>query len=228
MVGKVDNTAAVGFGRGGADGNLERGQGGAGIAAGHGDQRGFGLVIKAAVEVAQPVFGIGEGAVDEFSYLILGQGVESIDAGAGKEGRDDLKGGILRGCADEGNGAVLNVGENDVLLGLVEPVNFIDEEDGALACETPAAARLPKDAAEVGNTGFNGADRLKVGLGHVGDDAGKGCFAGAGRAPQNDGRELVCLNGASEDVAFANDVLLPNEFIEGCGPHAGGKGRLTG
>jgi len=63
-----------------------------------------------------------------------------------------------------------------------------------------------------------------VGTGGVGDDAGEGGFAGAGRAVEDEGGELVGLDGAAEEAARADDVVLAHEFVQGAGPHAGGEG----
>ena len=57
--------------------------------------------------------------------------MQGVDTAAGEQRRDDLEGRILRGRADQSDGAVLDVGQEGVLLGFVEAVDLIDEEDGA-------------------------------------------------------------------------------------------------
>ncbi len=59
--------------------------------------------------------------------------MQRVDAAAGEQRGDDLEGRIFGGRADEADGAALDVGEEGVLLGLVEAMNFIDEESGARA-----------------------------------------------------------------------------------------------
>ena len=104
------------------------------------------------------------------------------DAGAGEQRRDDLERGVLRRRPDEDDRAVLDVGEDDVLLGLVEAVDLVDEEDGALGVH---GAPLPGglgDAAEVGDAGGDGGDGLEVGAGEAGDEVRQGwsCRSPAG------------------------------------------------
>ena len=60
-------------------------------------------------------------------------GVQGVDAAAGEQGGDDLEGRIFGGRADEADGAVLDVGQEGVLLGFVEAMDLVDEEDGARA-----------------------------------------------------------------------------------------------
>ena len=117
--------------------------------------------------------------------------------------------------------------EDDVLLALVEAVDLIYEEDGALLLQAEAVAGLSDDAAEVGDAGSDGGDGLEMGAGEGGDDAGEGGLAGAGGAPEDDGGELISLYGPAEDVAGADELLLADELVEGAGAHAGGQRGLA-
>ena len=64
-----------------------------------------------------------------------------------------------------------------------------------------------------------------MGPGQVGDDHGQGGLAGAGRAPQDDGGEqAVGLDSAAQQLAGAEDILLPDELVQGAEAHAGGEG----
>ena len=141
------------------------------------------------------------------------------------------KDGVFGGGADEGDGAVFDVGEDGVLLGFVEAVDLVDEEDGALG--TPGAG-LGHDAAEVGDAGGDGGELLEAGVGAAGDDAGEGGLAGAGRAPEDDRGQLAGLDEAAEELAGADEVLLADVVVEvrgrmraarGC---AGGRGPSDG
>ena len=57
----------------------------------------------------------------------------------------------------------------------------------------------------------------------AGDDAGERGFAGAGRAPENDGAEFVALDLAAQGLAGAEDVLLADVIFEALGAHALGQ-----
>ena len=73
-----------------------------------------------------------EGPREDGDDFLFGQGSEGEDLHPGKEGRHDLEGGVFRGGADENDLSALHVGEKGVLLELVEPVKFVDEEDHLL------------------------------------------------------------------------------------------------
>ena len=55
------------------------------------------------------------------------------DAQAGEQGVVEVEGGVFGGGADEDEGAVFDVGQEGVLLGFVEAVDFVDKEDGFAA-----------------------------------------------------------------------------------------------
>jgi hypothetical protein len=58
----------------------------------------------------------------------------------------------------------------------------------------------------------------------LGEEPGQACLAGSGRAPQEDRREVAALDGTTKRAAFADEVFLADEFVEGSGSHAGGEG----
>ena len=72
-----------------------------------------------------------QGAAQQRGDLIFAERLEHVDAAAREQRGDDFEGRILGGRADQADGAALDVGQKCVLLGLVEAVNLIDEEDGA-------------------------------------------------------------------------------------------------
>ena len=42
----------------------------------------------------------------------------------------------------------------------------------------------------------------------------EGRLAGTGRAVENERGELICLNGPTQQPAWSQDVVLPNEVVE--------------
>ena len=105
------------------------------------------------------------------------------DAGAGEEGADDLERWVLGGGADEGDGAVFDVGEDGVLLGLVEAVDLVDKENRFLPRIILSALRMLRfaphkrlragglkgsglgdDVAEISDAGGDGGEADEVGL----------------------------------------------------------------
>ena len=132
---------AVGVRRRRLGGELERVQGDAGVAADDAGQRRQRVVRDFDAQRAEAALFVGERAAEEALDLLRRERLELEDAGAGEERRDDLERGVLGGGADEGDRAVLDVRQDDVLLGLVEAVDLVDEEDRALAVLAEALAR---------------------------------------------------------------------------------------
>ena len=79
---------------------------------------------------------------------------------------------VLGGGADERYCAVLDVGQDDVLLRLVEAVYFVHEQDGCLPVHPAPVAGLGDDAAQVGHARRYRADRLEGRLRQQSQSAG--------------------------------------------------------
>ena len=171
---------------------------------------------------------VGEGAVEQADDLVGREGDEGEDAAAAEEGGVDFEGGVLGGGADEADGAAFDVGQEGVLLGFVEAMDLVDEEDGAHA-GGGGTFGFDHDLADLLNTGENGGELEEGGVGEGGDELGEGGFADAGRAPEDHGLRVVslarsaCLDGEAEGFAGAEEVLLADVLGEGAGAHALGK-----
>ncbi len=83
---------------------------------------------------------IRQGPAQEGEEVRLGEGFEDEDPGPGQQRPDDLEIGVFGGGPDEGEEPFLHVGQQGVLLGLVEAVDFVDQQDGAAALR-PASRR---------------------------------------------------------------------------------------
>ena len=119
------------------------------------------------------------------------------------------------------------MGQDDVLLGLVEAVDLVDEQDRAPAVHAQSLLRLGCNPAQLRHARADGADRAEVTAGEGRDEEGEGGLAAAGRAPEDDRRDLVGLDALAEHLARADDVLLPHELVEGPRPHPCGQGGLS-
>ena len=178
-------------------------------------------------EAAEAAFVVGERAVEEGDDLVFGEGVEGVDAAAGEERGVDFEGGVLGGGADEADGAALDVGEEGVLLGLVEAMDLVDEEDGAGA-EAGGLFGVDHDLLDLLDAGEDGGELDEGGLGERGDDLGEGGLADAGWAPEDHGGGVVVFDGEAEGLAGAEEVLLAGVLVEGAGAHALGERGLRG
>ena len=91
------------------------------------------------VRVPKPRSG-SVGAVDECADVIFADGGELEDLAPADERRVNRKERILRRRSDQQNMAGFNVGQKNVLLGAVETVDFVEEENGTLAGVSEAVA----------------------------------------------------------------------------------------
>jgi hypothetical protein len=89
---------------------------------------------------AEAMFDVGEGSVNEFGEIVFGESLEGEHPGTGQQRRVHLEIGIFGGCANKGDRAVLNVREQGILLGLVEPMDLVDEENGLTTVEVTTLA----------------------------------------------------------------------------------------
>ena len=223
---KVDADGSVRARGGCAGGDFEGVEGFSGIAVAEFGEVGGGFGIEDDREVSQPAFFVGEGGAHERGQIFLGEQLELEHLRAGEERAVDAEERVLGGRADEAHDAVLDLRQKDVLLGLVEPVDLVDEEDrlGVGA----AGGGGGHDAADVGDVALDTAEALEFCLGRSRDHLGEGGFSGARRAEQNERGDPVGFDRAAEELARPENVLLAGVFLERARAHAGGQRRIRG
>ena len=106
-------------------------------------------------------------------------------------------------------------------------MNFIYEEDGARA-PRGGFLRVGHHLLDFFYAGEDRGELDEGGFGGVRDDFGEGGFADAGRAPEDHGIGIVALDLNTERLAWAEEVLLAEELVEGTRAHALGEGRGDG
>ena len=79
---------------------------------------------------------VGERPPDDARDFLVGQRLEPPDAHSRQQRRVHLEVGVLGRRAGQCDRAVLDVGEESVLLGLVEAMNLVDEQDRPLAVQS--------------------------------------------------------------------------------------------
>ena len=145
------------------------------------------------------------------------QGIEPEQTRPGQQGGVDLEVRVLGGGADEDQQAVLDVGQEGVLLGLVEAVDLVEEQDraGALLAQAgPGPGHDLTDVLHPGRHRRQGLERLGR---HPGDEAGKGGLARPRRAPEDHRRQPVGLDQLAQRAVGAEEVLLADHVVEGAG-----------
>src|SRR5258707_3442027 len=140
--------------------------------------------------------------MEEFDDLRGGVGFKDVDLGAGEEGGDDFEGGIFGGGADEENVAGLDVREEGVLLGFVEAVDFVDEDDGAKA-GAGFFFGFGHDFFYFFYTAGDSAEGNEFAFGEAGDEASESGFSAAGRPPEEHRGEVVGFDLNAEGFARA-------------------------
>ena len=121
--------------------------------------------------------------------------------------------------ADEDHDAVLDVRQEHILLGLVEAVDFVDEQQCPLPGGREPIGGLGDDFPQFLHTAGDGADLMKMALRGAGQEACERGFARAGRAVEDDRPEPIGRQQSPQQFPFAEKVLLPDELIERPRPH---------
>ena len=91
------------------------------------------------LEPPRPRSRVGQGPPHDRDELVLPEAAQHVHAAAREQRRVHLEGRVLGGGADEDDRALLDVGQEGVLLGAVEAVDLVDEQDRAQAA-APALA----------------------------------------------------------------------------------------
>ena len=110
------------------------------------------------------------------------------------------------------------MGQECILLTLVEPVHLIDKDDGALRLQ--ALKRLIcffDSLANVFDAAQHRADANKLRIKRIGHESGNGGLAHARRAPQNTTVRLSRLKGQTQRQTFTQQVLLANHLTQASG-----------
>jgi hypothetical protein len=137
-------------------------------------RRGHPLVVEAH-PARKPAL-VGQASLHDHPQLILTKRLEAVDAKAREEWRVELIIGVLGGRTDEGDRPVLDVGQQRVLLRLVEAVDLVDEDHGHDATRA-SCPRIGEQLSQVGNAAGDGADLVPRAAGPFGQQARQGGLA---------------------------------------------------
>ena len=108
----------------------------------------------------------------------------------------------------------------DVLLRLRPPVDLVDEQHRP---EEPVPGLLDH-LASVGHARGDRRQLDQVGADRVGEQVRERRLPRSGRPPQDDRGEVATLQQLGERLPGTDQMGLPDEFLEGSGPHPGGEG----
>ena len=178
----------------------------------------------------QAALGIGERALQDGHEVGLAERAQHVDAAAREQRAVDLERGVLGGGADQHDGALLDVGEEGVLLRPVEAVDLVHEEDRPLSAAATLGFRLGHHLADLLDARHHRRERHEAGARHVGQEARQRGLAGAGRPPEDHRVELALLEGTAQRLAGLGELRLADDLVEARRAHAVGQrgGRLRG
>ena len=128
-----------------------------------------------------------------------------------QERRIQLERRILGGRADQSDGAVLDIGQEAVLLRAIEAVDFVHEQQCALAGPR-MLLRLGEHLLEIGHTREHRRDRHETQPDRIGEQPRDRRLAGAGRAPQDDRRQFAGRDHSPDRALGSGDVILPDNL----------------
>ena len=154
------------------------------------------------------------------------QAVQDQDLTARHQGAGEREGRVLGGRADQGDRAVLDLGEQAVLLGAVEAVDLVDEQERGLPGAAPGL-RLLVDLAQIGDARHHRRELHQRLAEPAREQPGERGLAGAGRPPEDDRAELALGEHAPERRVGAEQMVLADQLVEGARAQAIGE-RLAG
>ena len=200
-------------GSGERDRHLERGEYLASVSAGPVEQ------VRDRVLVGGGSFGLEPAAHERLDRSAV-ERLEPEERGPAAQGWIDLEERVLGGGADQGQRPVLDRREQGVLLRLRETMDLVQEEDRAPPVLPEPVTGTLDHLTHVFHAGGYGREPLERPLGGECDDLGQGRLARSGRTPEDRRRQPVLLDEASHRSSGTNEVLLPDDLVEGSGTKA--------
>jgi len=153
------------------------------------------------------------GAAQQGLEIVVVEAAQHKDLGARQQRADQLKGRVLGRGTDEDHRAVFDIGQKGVLLGAVETVDLVDEEQGAVAHLAALLGRV-EHLAQIGDAGENGRERLENEFGAVRQQTRNRRLAAARRAPQDHRGDWPLRHHAADRPLRAQQMILPDDVGE--------------
>ena len=156
------------------------------------------------------------------AHVLGRERLQLVDPGAREQRRVDLEVRVLGGGADQRHQPLLDRRQQRVLLGLVEAMDLIEEEDRRGAHLAALAGALDHGA-HLGAPGLHGALLLEGCAGGAGDDPRERRLAGPGRPVQDHRVRVAGLDRPPQRRVLAEQVALADELLERLRAHPRGE-----
>ena len=187
---------------------------------------GAGLDLQPAA--AEAALGIGAGPLDDRPQVVGAERLQHQHRGARQQRRDDLERRVLGGGPDQDDRAVLDVRQEGILLGLVEAVDLVDEQDRAAPVLLADAPRLLDDHAQFLDARQHRREGDEVRIGAARDQPRQRRLARSGRPPEDERVQALALDHVAQQPLIADQVRLPDELRQRGRPHPLGQRRVGG
>ena len=181
------------------------------IATGALDDEGDGLRRSGGLERVETTLGEG-------SQAVVVERVEPEQRRAASQRRVDLEERVLRRRPDQRQGPVLDGGKQGILLGLVEAVNLVEEQDRAAVVLAETLASPFDHFPDVLDARRHGRELLELLRGAAGDCQGQRRLAGAWRTPEQHGRQRVGFHETAQRLAGTEQVGLTDDVVDRARP----------
>ena len=191
----------------------------AGVAVAHLGQELQGVVVQMDLVLAQPALLVGHGPPEQRLDVVARKRLELEDAAAADQRAVDREERVFGGRADEDHHALFHVGQQHVLLGLVEAVDFVDEQQRPLALGREPVVGRREDFAQFLHAAGDRADLLEMAAAFAGQQPGQRGLARARRTVEDHRAEPIGRQQPAEQFPFAEKVLLADELVERGRPH---------
>ena len=207
-------------------GDLDREQGlglveqEAAVAVGAGDQR---LARLGGEREAGALERLG--AADQLLERCMVEPAQDQHLAARQQRGVELEARVLGRRADQRHRAVLDVGQEAVLLRAIEAVDLVHEQQGLLA-GSRGGPRFGEDLLEVGDAREDRGDRDEAHADGIGEQARDGRLAGARRPPQDHRGEAAGRDHPPDRAVGAGQMLLPDDLVERLRPQPVGERRI--
>ena len=151
---------------------------------------------------------VGDRMVNDPCDLVAAKGLQLEDPATADQSAGEREEGVLGGGPDQRDHTILHIGQEHVLLGLVEAVDLVDEKTGSLAVVfQPPAGRL-EHVAHILHARRRRREFHKPPLRLLGDDLGERRLAHAWRAVEDHRAEPVGLDQPPQEFSGADHLLL--------------------
>ena len=166
------------------------------------------------------------GTGQQLAQRLRVEGAEHQDASARQQGAVELEGRVLGGGADQRDGAVLHHGEEAVLLGAIEAMDLVDEEQRA-APGAAADPRLVEQFFQIGHAREDRRHRHEVEPGLVGQQARHRGLARTRRAPKDQRTGVAAAEQPRQRPVRPDEMPLPRHLVQAAWPQPVGQRART-